>query len=81
MRAHVRTTYAVFWRTSVESGRTWQNLAEVDQAGRIRQNLVKRRFLPKHLELGRIYLSSVHRDMPTVTGLVLLHLEISFRAR
>ena len=29
-------------RTSVESGRTWQNLAEVNQVSRIRQNSVER---------------------------------------
>jgi len=58
MRAHVRT------RSSTDFGRIrwiWQNLAEVDQAGRIRQNLVKASEF-----ICRVF----YRDIPTVTGLV-----------
>ena len=58
-------------QTSVDSGRAWQNLAEVDQVSRIRQNSVKRRFywnvcfsricqnLIELAELGRTLLLSV----------------------
>jgi len=42
-----------------------QNLAEVDQAGRIRQNLVKALDF-----ICRVF----YRDIPTVTGLVPLYL-------
>jgi hypothetical protein len=58
MRAHVRT------RSSTVFGRIrliWQNLAEVDQAGRIRQNLIKASEF-----ICRVF----HRDIPAVTGLV-----------
>ena len=61
MRAHIRT------RSSTDFGRIqliWQNLAEVDQAGRIRQNLVKASEF-----IRRVF----HRDVPTVTELVPLH--------
>jgi len=61
MRAYVRT------RSSTDFGRIrliWQNLAEVNQAGRIRQNLVKASEF-----ICRVF----HRDIPTVTGLVPLH--------
>ena len=62
MRAHVRT------RPSTDFGRIrliWQNLAEVDQAGRIRQNLVK---------ASEFVYRVFHRDIPTVTRLAPLHL-------
>ncbi len=58
MRAYIRT------RSSTDFGRIrliQQNLVEVDQAGRIRQNLVKRRFTKTFVlvEFGRIYLLSI----------------------
>jgi hypothetical protein len=58
MRAYVRT------RSLTDFGRIqliWQNLAEVDQAGRIRQNLVK---------ASEFVYQVFHRDIPTVTRLV-----------
>jgi len=56
MRAHVRT------RTDFGRIRLiWQNLAEVDQAGRIRQNSVKASSLS-----CRVF----YRDIPTITRLV-----------
>ena len=59
MRTHVRT------RTDFGSIRLiWQNLAEVDQAGRIWQNLVK-----ASSSICRVF----YRDIPTVTRLVPLH--------
>jgi len=54
MRAHMRT------RSSTDFSRIrliWQNLAEVDQAGRIRQNSVKASEF-----IYRVF----HRDIPTV---------------
>ena len=61
MRAHVRMrSLTVFGRIQL----IWQNLAEVDQAGKIRQNLIKA------LEfICRVF----HQDIPAVTGLVPLH--------
>jgi len=60
MRAHVRT------RTDFGSIRLiWQNLAEVDQAGRIRQNSVK-----ASSSICRVF----YRDIPTVTRLVPLQI-------
>jgi len=58
MRAHIRT------RSSTDFGQIrliWQNLAEVDQASRIRQNLVKASEF-----IYRVF----HQDIPTITGLV-----------
>jgi len=58
MRAHVRTWFSTdFSRIRLIK----QNLAEVDQAGRIRQNLVKASEF-----ICRVF----HRDIPTITGLV-----------
>jgi len=56
MRAHIhtRTDFGSIWLI-------WQNLAEVDQAGKIRQNLAK--------ALSSIY-RVFYRDIPTVTRLV-----------
>ena len=61
MRAHIRT------RSLTDFNKIqlfWQNMAEVNQASRIRQNLVK--------ALEFIY-QVFHRDIPTITGLVPLH--------
>jgi hypothetical protein len=58
MRAHMHT------RSLTDFGRIrwiWQNLAEVDQAGKIRQNLAK--------ALEFVY-RVFYRDVPTVTRLV-----------
>jgi len=64
MRAHIRT------RTGFSSIRLiWQNLAEVDQAGRIRQNLVK-----ASSSICRVF----YRDISTVTRLVPLQYYTTF---
>jgi len=60
MRAHIRTR-TDFSRIQL----IWQNLAEVDQASRIRQNSVKASSLSCQV---------FYRDIPTVTRLVPLQL-------
>jgi len=61
MRAHIRTRtdFGSIWLI-------WQNLAEVDQASRIRQNSVK-----ALSSICRVF----YQDIPTVTRLVPLHKE------